>query len=99
MWRLSPGCAERDEYSVGAADHGHCCAGGGYQLPELGVPTASRTAYSLARRGDAPNAVPHTTRHGVPLLAVALTALTAITCSPSQPDGVRGGDQHLGATG
>ncbi|MFJ2431396.1 amino acid permease [Pseudomonas sp. NPDC087804] len=41
--------------------------------------TASRMAYSLARRGDAPNAVSHTTRHGVPLLAVALTSVAALT--------------------
>lgn len=41
--------------------------------------TASRMAYSLARRGDAPDVVSHTTRHGVPLLAVALTSVAALT--------------------
>ncbi|QHG65843.1 amino acid permease [Pseudomonas putida] len=40
--------------------------------------TASRMAYSLARRGDAPKAVSHTTAQGVPLLAVALTAGAAL---------------------
>jgi GABA permease len=40
--------------------------------------TASRMAYSLARRGDAPKAVSHTTAQGVPLPAVALTAGAAL---------------------
>ena len=40
--------------------------------------TASRMAYSLARRGDAPKAVSHTTGQGVPLLAVGLTSLAAL---------------------
>ena len=41
--------------------------------------TASRMAYSLARRGDAPLAVSRTTAQGVPLLAVGLTSLAALT--------------------
>lgn len=41
--------------------------------------TASRMAYSLAKRGDAPKAVSRTTRQGVPLQAVALTSLAALT--------------------
>lgn len=40
--------------------------------------TASRMAYSLARRGDAPEAVSRTTAKGVPLLAVALTSAAAL---------------------
>ena len=40
--------------------------------------TASRMAYSLARRGDAPKAVSRTTAQGVPLLAVGLTSLAAL---------------------
>jgi GABA permease len=40
--------------------------------------TASRMAYSLARRGDAPKAISHTTAQGVPLLAVALTSGAAL---------------------
>ncbi|MCO7515937.1 amino acid permease [Pseudomonas guariconensis] len=40
--------------------------------------TASRMAYSLAKRGDAPRAVSRTTPKGVPLLAVALTSLAAL---------------------
>ncbi|WP_369987048.1 amino acid permease [Pseudomonas xanthosomatis] len=40
--------------------------------------TASRMAWSLARRGDAPAAVARTTGQGVPVLAVALTSLAAL---------------------
>lgn len=40
--------------------------------------TASRMVYSLARRGDAPDAVSRTTAQGVPLLAVALTSAAAL---------------------
>ena len=40
--------------------------------------TASRMAYSLARRGDAPEAVSRTTAKGVPLLAVVLTSAAAL---------------------
>ncbi|WP_296249041.1 amino acid permease [Pseudomonas sp. UBA4194] len=40
--------------------------------------TASRMAYSLARRGDAPKSVSRTTAQGVPLLAVSLTAFAAL---------------------
>lgn len=39
--------------------------------------TASRMAYSLATRGDAPKAVAHTTSKGVPLLAVGMTSAAA----------------------
>ncbi|MET1068653.1 MAG: amino acid permease [Pseudomonas prosekii] len=40
--------------------------------------TASRMAYSLATRGDAPEAVSRTNRQGVPLVAVALTSVAAL---------------------
>lgn len=40
--------------------------------------TASRMVWSLAQRGDAPQAVSRTTPKGVPLLAVALTSVAAL---------------------
>lgn len=40
--------------------------------------TASRMAYSLAHRGDAPKAMANTTANGVPLVAIGLTAFFAL---------------------